>query len=135
MANAEGVCFNHIARESTDVKRLAKFYQEILGFEQIESPDFGGLETIWLRLPPSFSIHIIQRNPESRLPEGPWSSTSAVTDPKFLPTGHHICISVTNFDSFVRSLKERGIETFEKSLPDGKVKQVFFFDPDDIPHN
>uniref|UniRef100_M4D2Y7 apyrase n=1 Tax=Brassica campestris TaxID=3711 RepID=M4D2Y7_BRACM len=25
---------------------------------------------------------------------------------------------------------EKGIETFQKSLPDGKVKQVFFFDPD-----
>lgn len=27
-------------------------------------------------------------------------------------------------------LQEKGIETFQKSLPDGKVKQVFFFDPD-----
>ncbi|KAH0876113.1 hypothetical protein HID58_073475 [Brassica napus] len=25
---------------------------------------------------------------------------------------------------------EKKIETFQKSLPDGKVKQVFFFDPD-----
>ncbi|KAL0665321.1 hypothetical protein Bca4012_102159 [Brassica carinata] len=27
---------------------------------------------------------------------------------------------------------EKKIETFQKSLPDGKVKQVFFFDPDGI---
>ncbi|GAY58301.1 hypothetical protein CUMW_186000 [Citrus unshiu] len=27
-------------------------------------------------------------------------------------------------------LVEKGIQTFQRSLPDGKVKQVFFFDPD-----
>lgn len=27
-------------------------------------------------------------------------------------------------------MQDKGIETFEKSLPDGKIKQVFFFDPD-----
>lgn len=27
-------------------------------------------------------------------------------------------------------LQEKGIQTFEKSLPNGRVKQVFFFDPD-----
>ncbi|XP_057957578.1 lactoylglutathione lyase [Malania oleifera] len=130
MAAAKDVCINHIARESADVKCLAKFYQEIFGFEQIENPDFGKLEVIWLRLPPAFALHLIQRDPESRLPEGPWSSTSAVADPKHLPRGHHICFSVSNFDSVVQTLKEKGIETFEKTLPDGKTKQIFFFDPD-----
>lgn len=27
-------------------------------------------------------------------------------------------------------MQDKGIETFQKSLPDGKIKQVFFFDPD-----
>jgi len=27
-------------------------------------------------------------------------------------------------------MQDKGIETFEKSLPNGKIKQVFFFDPD-----
>lgn len=27
-------------------------------------------------------------------------------------------------------VQDKGIQTFEKSLPDGKIKQVFFFDPD-----
>lgn len=27
-------------------------------------------------------------------------------------------------------LQEKGIETFQRSLPDGKVQQIFFFDPD-----
>ncbi|KAJ4891447.1 Lactoylglutathione lyase / glyoxalase I family protein [Raphanus sativus] len=121
----------HIARESSDVTRLAQFYKEVFGFEEIESPDFGDLKVIWLNLPGAFAMHIIQRNTSTNLPEGPFSATtSAVRDPSHLPMGHHICFSVSNFDSFLRSLKEKGIETFQKSLPDGKVKQVFFFDPD-----
>lgn len=130
MAAAKGVCLNHIARESADIKRLANFYQEVLGFEQIESPKFGEFEVIWLRLPPSFSLHLIQRNPSTQLPEGPYSAASPVEDPKNLPRGHHLAFSVSNFDQFVQILKEKGIETFKKTQPDGKIKQVFFFDPD-----
>ncbi|KAG9451998.1 hypothetical protein H6P81_004902 [Aristolochia fimbriata] len=130
MAAAEGVRLHHIARESTDVKRLAKFYQEILGFERIENPNFGDFEVIWLTLPPCFSLHLIERNPETKLPEGPWSATAAVADPRNLARGHHLCFAVSNFDSFVRTLKEKGIEVSERMQPDGKTKQVFFFDPD-----
>ncbi|GMH29253.1 hypothetical protein Nepgr_031096 [Nepenthes gracilis] len=130
MAVARGVYLNHIARESADIKRLAKFYQEVLGFEEIESPKYEDFEVIWLRISPYFSLHLIERNPHNMLPEGPWSATAAVTDPKNLPRGHHICFSVSNFDSFVQILRDKGIETFEKTQPDGKTKQVFFFDPD-----
>lgn len=27
-------------------------------------------------------------------------------------------------------MQEKGIETFQRALPNGKVKQIFFFDPD-----
>ncbi|CAL9760983.1 unnamed protein product, partial [Musa acuminata subsp. burmannicoides] len=126
MAAAEGARLHHIARESPDVKRLAAFYQEVLGFERIETPKFGEFEVIWLRLPPSFSLHLIEKDPRSKLPEGP----SAVADPSALPRGHHISFAVSNYETFVQTLKEKGIKTFEKTQPDGKTKQVFFFDPD-----
>ncbi|KAL6970430.1 hypothetical protein U1Q18_030130 [Sarracenia purpurea var. burkii] len=129
MAVAKGAFLNHVSRESTDINRLAKFYQEIFGFEQIENPKFE-FNVIWLKLPPSFFLHLIERNPETKLPEGPWSATSAVADPKNLFRGHHICFSVSNFDSFVQTLKEKGIETHQRTQPNGKTKQVFFFDPD-----
>ncbi|KAF3325166.1 lactoylglutathione lyase [Carex littledalei] len=130
MATAEGVQLNHLARESSDVKRLASFYQQVLGFEQIESPNFGDFDVIWLRVSPSLSMHIIQRDPQSKLPVGPYAASSSVRDPKQLPRGHHVSFSVSNFDSVVQKLKEKGIETFQKSQPDGKTKQLFFFDPD-----
>ncbi|KAI3979768.1 hypothetical protein MKX01_013863 [Papaver californicum] len=106
---AAGVCLHHIARETPDVERLAKFYEEI---------------------PPVFSLHLIEKNPEVKLPESPWSTKGGVTDPKDLPRGHHLCFTVSNYDTVLQTLKDKGIETFEKAQPDGKTKQVFFFDPD-----
>ncbi|KAG1348255.1 hypothetical protein COCNU_06G020840 [Cocos nucifera] len=128
---------NHIAMESSDLKRLANFYQEVLGFEGVEAPKFTNVEVLWLKLPfnSSFALHLIQRNPHSKVPVIPYGSgssspSSTVADPRALPRRHHLAFSVSNFDSLVRTLKEKGIETFEKIQPDGKTRQVFFFDPD-----
>lgn len=32
-------------------------------------------------------------------------------------------------------MQDKGITTYEKSLPNGKIKQVFFFDPDGKTNN
>ncbi|KAL9408101.1 hypothetical protein AB3S75_046614 [Citrus x aurantiifolia] len=125
-----GATLSHISRESSDIRRLADFYKEIFGFEEIEAPNFGEFKVIWLNLPGAFALHLIERNPGTKLPEGPYSTTSPTADPSHLPRGHHICFTVSDFDSFLQTLKEKGIQTFQRSLPDGKVKQVFFFDPD-----
>ncbi|KAL4579556.1 hypothetical protein LXL04_015707 [Taraxacum kok-saghyz] len=126
---AEGASFHHVARETSDVDRLAKFYQEILGLERIQNPKFD-FKVIWLKQSPSFYLHLIERDPNAKLPEGPWSAEGAVADPKNLSRGHHLCFSVSNYDAVVKTLKDKGIETHEKTRPDGKTKQVFFFDPD-----
>ncbi|RRT46474.1 hypothetical protein B296_00040413 [Ensete ventricosum] len=119
MAAAEGARLHHIARESPDVKRLAAFYQEVcnfhfqvLGFERIEAPKFGEFEVIWLRLPPSFSLHLIEKDPRSKLPEGP----SAVADPSALPRGHHISFAVSNYEAFVQTLNVRPFLIFAPVL-------------------
>uniref|UniRef100_A0A7N0TKH3 VOC domain-containing protein n=1 Tax=Kalanchoe fedtschenkoi TaxID=63787 RepID=A0A7N0TKH3_KALFE len=130
MAAAGGVTLSHISRASSDIHRLANFYREILGFEQIESPDLE-FNIIWLSLPPDHAvqIHLIERDPKVSLPEE--TSLSGLSqDPRFLRRGHHVCFSVSNFESFVQTLKDRGIKTHESSQPGSKVKQIFFFDPD-----
>ncbi|MCL7045212.1 hypothetical protein MKW94_010268 [Papaver nudicaule] len=127
---AAGVCLHHIARETPDVERLVKFYEEIFGFERIETPDFGAMKVVWLKISPVSSLHLIEKNPEAKLPESPWSTEGGVTDPKHLPRGHHLCFAVSNYDTVLQTLKDKGIETFEKTQPDGKTKQAFFFDPD-----
>ncbi|KAJ6889676.1 hypothetical protein NC651_023427 [Populus alba x Populus x berolinensis] len=118
--------WNHIS-ESSDIRRLANFYKDIFGFEEIESPKFE-FKVIWLKISPDLALHLIERSPDTKLPEGPYSATSPVLDPTHLRRGHHVCFSVSNFDSFVQSLK--GIETFQRSAPNRPIRQVFFFDPD-----
>ncbi|KAG6759351.1 hypothetical protein POTOM_035827 [Populus tomentosa] len=112
-----------------DIRRLADFYKDIFGFEEIESPKFE-FKVIWLKISPDLAIHLIERSPDTKLPEGPYSASSPVLDPTHLPRGHHVCFSVSNFDSFVQSLKDKGIETFQRSVPNRPIRQVFFFDPD-----
>ena len=111
MAFAKGACLNHISRESSDIRRLANFYKDIFGLEEIESPKFE-FKVIWLKISPDLAFHLIERSPDTKLPEGPYSASSPVLDPTHLPRGHHVCFSVSNFDSFVQSLK---------------VSQSFFF--------
>lgn len=77
---------------------------QIFGFEKVEAPRFE-FDVIWLKLAPSFYLHLIERDPTTKLPEGPWSATSAIADPKNLPRGHHVCFTISNFDSFVQKLK------------------------------
>ncbi|KAM7259188.1 hypothetical protein ACFE04_014929 [Oxalis oulophora] len=126
---AKGASLNHISRESLDIRRLANFYKDVFGFEEIETPNFG-FNVIWIGLP-NMCLHLIERAPDAvNLPEGPYSATSPVKDPSYLPRGHHVCISIANFDEFVQALKEKGIETFQRSVPGRKIRQVFFFDPD-----
>ncbi|XP_044484347.1 lactoylglutathione lyase-like isoform X2 [Mangifera indica] len=130
MPVAQAATLNHISRESSDIRRLANFYKEIFGFREIEAPDFGEFKVIWLNLPGAFALHLIERSPVTKLPEGPYSATSPVLDASHLPRGHHICFTVDHFDFFVHTLQDKGIQTFQRSLPNRKVKQVFFFDPD-----
>ncbi|KAJ6796918.1 Uncharacterized protein M6B38_220915 [Iris pallida] len=131
VAAAQGVRLHHISRETSDLNRLGTFYQEILVFERIESPKFPDFEVVWLKLDHIY-LHLIERNPQSKLPEGPFSAPEGCdsVDPKAISRGHHLCFGVSNFDSFVQKLKEKGVRTFETTRPDGKTKQVFFFDPD-----
>ncbi|KAI5573373.1 hypothetical protein POPTR_010G087000v4 [Populus trichocarpa] len=129
MAVAKGACLNHISRESSDVRRLANFYKDIFGFEEIESPKLE-FKVLWIKISPDLALHLIERSPDTKLPEGPYSASSPVLDPTHLPRGHHVCFSVSNFDSFVQSLKDKGIETFQRSALNRPIRQVFFFDPD-----
>ncbi|KAB5537842.1 hypothetical protein DKX38_015375 [Salix brachista] len=93
MEVAKGACMNHISRESLDISRLANFYEDIFGFEKIESPKF------------EFKV------------------MSASLSPILTP--------LSNLSSYILwQLQDKGIETFQRSVPNRPVRQVFFFDPD-----
>ena len=58
---------------------------------------------IWLVKPSAFTMHLIEFNPS--YPPNESNDTAVVADPADIPRGHHICFSVTNFESFVQKLK------------------------------
>ncbi|KAH6559144.1 hypothetical protein KP509_1Z025600 [Ceratopteris richardii] len=89
------------------------------------------MEVVWLSLPPSFSLHIIQRSGEAHLPESPWNAApNSRKDPSKLPAGHHLSFCVADYDACISILRERQIPFFEKTQQNGKIRQAFFFDPD-----
>ncbi|KAF0910077.1 hypothetical protein E2562_001313 [Oryza meyeriana var. granulata] len=121
---------NHVARETDDVRRLAAFYEEVLGFERVPSPNYSGFQVAWLRLlgTPGVALHIIERDPAAApAAVGPGA---AGAPPAQLPRRHHLAFSVADYDGFLAGLKARGTDVFEKTQPDGRTRQVFFFDPD-----
>ncbi len=102
---------------------------QILGFERIDNPKYKH-EVLWLRLGPSLNLHLIERDPKTTPAEGPWSANATSNGPKDLHRGHHLCFSVSNFDSFVRTLKEKGIEMHERPRAHKMTNPVYFVDPD-----
>ncbi|KAJ7514087.1 hypothetical protein O6H91_23G027000 [Diphasiastrum complanatum] len=132
MAPFAGVHLHHVARETDDVQRLTTFYQQIFGFQKLETPAFGEFEVVWLTLPPSYSLHVIQRDRQSGLPESPFTVPPQASrrDPSSLWRGHHLSFRVLDYDSAIALLREKNIQIFEKTQQDGKIKQAFFFDPD-----
>jgi len=112
------------------VVRLAAFYEAVLGFERIPSPTYSGFQVAWLRLPssPDVALHLIERDPAAApVAVGPGVEGTPTSQ---LPRRHHLAFSVADYDGFVTGLKARGTEVFEKTQPDGRTRQVFFFDPD-----
>jgi hypothetical protein len=45
----------------------------VFGFKKLETPQsFGDFNVTWLHLPPIYSLHVVERDPDSRLPESPF---------------------------------------------------------------
>jgi len=128
----QGVHLHHVARETSDVNRMVEFYQKVLGFQKLETPQsFGDFNVTWLRLPPVYQLHVVERDPKSRLPESPFVVPSdANADVSALWRGPHLSFRVSDYDAAIDTLKRKDIKYFEKTQQEGKVKQCFFFDPD-----
>ncbi|XP_024386259.1 uncharacterized protein [Physcomitrium patens] len=103
----QGVHLHHIARETSDVNRLVDFYQQVFGFKKLETPQsFGDFNVTWLHLPPIYSLHVVERDPKSRLPESPFVVPSdANADVSALWRGPHLSFRVSDYDAAINTLK------------------------------
>jgi catechol 2,3-dioxygenase-like lactoylglutathione lyase family enzyme len=62
--------FNHLSKETENVEEMVKFYTKVMGFRRIKRPPFP-FAGAWLFMPPTTSLHIIEKDPNVDLPEGP----------------------------------------------------------------
>lgn len=131
---------NHVSRETQDVARLARFYEEVLGFERLPRPNFG-FGGVWLRLPGSQnqSLHIIEADPEltelrSRKPLAPAPLLDSWLLEGFperhIRRSHHIALTVPDIEKARSTLQAHGLRFAENRVPGKPVVQLFLFDPD-----
>ena len=131
---------NHISRETPNLERIVAFYQDVLGFEQIDHPDFG-FPVIWLAIPGgSLSVHFIESCSTTRLAEGSHrnAATGELVDksslsslkPSDLRRGHHLAFDIVDVEAVKAMLTEAGIDFCEAGPADSDIRQLFFYDPD-----
>lgn len=52
---------------------MPQIISQVFGFKNMGTPQsFGDFNVVWLHLPPSYSLHIVERDDNSRLPESPF---------------------------------------------------------------
>lgn len=111
--------FNHIALSVKDVDESVKFYQELLGLEEIENTASNS-KTRWLSFDEGKQLHLIPR------PNAKIKTNKAV----------HFALSTASFDEFIERLNELKVKYSDwKDTPnkdyirkDG-IRQVYFQDP------
>ena len=118
--NNNSMKFNHQALLVNDLNQSGDFYNNILGFEEIEVGAGQSPPKRWFKSDDGMEIHLISTKEKL----------------KSIPKGIHMAFSVKNFDLFINNLKGnniaygnwRGDENQIQLRNDG-YKQVFFQDP------
>lgn len=118
--NNNSMKFNHQALLVNDLNQSGDFYNNILGFEEIEVGAGQNPPKRWFKSNDGMEIHLISTKEKL----------------KSIPKGVHMAFSVKNFDLFINNLKGnnitygnwRGDENQIQLRNDG-YKQIFFQDP------
>lgn len=129
------VCLNHISRGTANVQVLFDWYQSVLGFEELQRPNFpfGGK---WLRLDSNIALHIIEEEAEAAALRKEHETLASVahTNPALIRRGHHLALTVPDIDVVIGQLKAMKIEHHVNVVPATNTarqsRQVFFADPD-----
>jgi glyoxylase I family protein len=107
---------HHISFAVSDLERSRAFYENVLGLETIERPDFG-LAGVWYRAGQA-EVHLIQK------PEG--VDTGQPPD-KLSPIANHQAFAIEDYDAALEKLQSHGLEVLEIGANRG---QMWVADPD-----
>jgi catechol 2,3-dioxygenase-like lactoylglutathione lyase family enzyme len=120
---------NHYLIVSKNLERSKKFYQQVLGLDVAERPDFG-FPGYWLKTGDNICVHLASQNPNKirdqfllkKHPKGTAGSGSV----------DHIAFLAQNPEEVRDRIQKNKIEMHFRSFPDAKLFQIFLKDPDDV---
>ena len=120
---------NHYLVVSKNLERSKKFYQEVLGLELAERPDFG-FPGYWLKTGDNICVHLASQNPNKirdnfllkKHPKGTTGSGSV----------DHIAFLAQNPEEVRNRIQKNKVEMHFRSFPDARLFQIFLKDPDDV---
>lgn len=120
MTSAAQIKVNHIAAHVSNLETSKEFYKNIVGLKEIEEPFKDGLHA-WYDIGGGAALHIIE----------------APNVPTQISKVNHLCFSMEDMDSFIKTLQETNYP-FESWVGEkGKVtirvdgiRQIYIQDPD-----
>ena len=122
---------NHFLLVAKDLERTKDFYQQVLGLELAERPDFG-FPGYWLKTGDEICVHLASQEPNEirdqfllkKHPKG--TSGSGSVD--------HIAFVAKNAAEVRERMQKSNVEMHFRSFPDAKppLFQIFLKDPDDV---
>jgi catechol 2,3-dioxygenase-like lactoylglutathione lyase family enzyme len=120
---------NHYLIVSSNLERSKKFYQEVLGLDVAERPDFG-FPGYWLKTGDNICVHLASQAPNKirdtfllkKHPKGTTGSGSV----------DHIAFLAQNPEEVRNRIQKNKVEMHFRSFPDAKLFQIFLKDPDDV---
>ena len=120
---------NHYLIVSKNLERSKKFYQQVLGLELAERPDFG-FPGYWLKTGDNICVHLASQDPNKirdqfllkKHPKGTAGSGSV----------DHIAFLAQDPLEVRNRIQKNKVEMHFRSFPDAKLFQIFLKDPDDV---
>jgi catechol 2,3-dioxygenase-like lactoylglutathione lyase family enzyme len=120
---------NHYLIVSKNLERSKKFYQEVLGLDVAERPDFG-FPGYWLKTGDNICVHLASQDPNEtrdmfllkKHPRGTTGSGSV----------DHIAFLAQDPEGVRNRIQKNKVDMHFRSFPDAKLFQIFLKDPDDV---
>jgi catechol 2,3-dioxygenase-like lactoylglutathione lyase family enzyme len=120
---------NHYLIVSKNLERSKKFYQQVLGLDVADRPDFG-FPGYWLKTGDNICVHLASQDPNKvrdqfllkKHPKGTAGSGSV----------DHIAFLAQDPFEVRNRIQKNKVEMHFRSFPDAKLFQIFLKDPDDV---
>jgi catechol 2,3-dioxygenase-like lactoylglutathione lyase family enzyme len=120
---------NHYLLVAKDLERTKDFYQQVLGLELADRPDFG-FPGYWLKTGEDICVHLASQEPNEtrdlfllkKHPKGTAGSGSV----------DHIAFLAKDPREVRSRIQQHRVEMHFRSFPEAKLFQIFLKDPDDV---